>query len=271
MSVLGRRWPGLVMGGEWEDVLLEEICDDITVGHVGVMAGEYVDQGVPFLRSLNIRPFSLDMDDLKYISRDFHAKLRKSALKPGDVVIVRTGRPGACAVIPDWLLEANCSDLVVLRPGRRVRPEYIVYVVNTSARDHIFAHTVGAVQQHFNVGSARTIKIKLPSLHEQDRMLNLLLALDAKMALNRRLAATLDAMARALFRSWFVDFDPVFARAEGRPTGFSDNLASLFPDRGHKPKPSKFLILRVGAAIWRRRPFCQSFQKSLKRSEASWV
>lgn len=218
------------MSGEWDTVQLGDICDDITVGHVGLMADEYIEHGIPFLRSLNVKPFGLELGDIKYISRDFHARLKKSALKPGDVVIVRTGRPGACAVIPDWLEEANCSDLIVVRPCRRVRPNYVAYVVNTAAGQHISAHTVGAVQQHFNVSSARTIRIRLPSLSEQDKMLDILRSLDDKIELNRRMAETLEAMARALFRSWFVDFDPVHTRAQGRPTGLPDDLAALFPD-----------------------------------------
>jgi type I restriction enzyme, S subunit len=133
------------MTKNWENVTLDEVADDVTVGHVGQMADQYVNVGVPFLRSLNVEPFRINTKDLKHISRDFHSKLKKSALKPGDIVIVRTGKPGACAKIPNWLIEANCSDLVVVRPGPRVRSDYISYVVNSSATHHIDAHTVGAV------------------------------------------------------------------------------------------------------------------------------
>ena len=60
--------------------------------------------------------------------------------------------------------------------------------------------------------------------------MDLLGGLEDKIELNRRMAETLEAMARALFRSWFVDFDPVHARAERRATGLPDHLAALFPD-----------------------------------------
>ena len=89
---------------------------DLTVGHVGPMASEYVKIGIPFLRSLNIRPFRIDASDIKFISRKFHERLKKSALRPGDVVVVRTGEPGTAAVIPESLPEANCSDVVIVRP-----------------------------------------------------------------------------------------------------------------------------------------------------------
>ncbi|TKA97717.1 restriction endonuclease subunit S [Cereibacter changlensis] len=211
-------------------VYLEEVAS-LTVGHVGSMADEYVAAGVPFLRSLNVLPHLIDMKDVKYISRDFHKKLKKSALRPGDVVVVRTGKPGTCAVIPANLAEANCSDLVIARCGPELRPHFLSYWVNSIASDHVLSHTVGAVQQHFNVGAAKRMPILLPPLKEQDDVVAILGALDDKIELNRKAAATLEEMSRALYRSWFVDFDPVHARADGRPPAHMDSAtAALFPD-----------------------------------------
>ncbi|GAJ30794.1 hypothetical protein AA0498_1985 [Acidomonas methanolica] len=70
------------------------------------MASEYVDKGIPFLRSLNIEPLNIKCDGVKFITPSFHKRLQKSSLRPGDVVIVRTGKPGTCAAIPDWLEQA---------------------------------------------------------------------------------------------------------------------------------------------------------------------
>ena len=102
------------MAGEWRNVALEDVAADVTVGHVGPMASEYVERGIPFLRSQNVEPLRINDTDLKFITEDFHARLKKSALSPGDVVIVRTGKPGACAVVPATLSVANCSDLVIV-------------------------------------------------------------------------------------------------------------------------------------------------------------
>jgi type I restriction enzyme S subunit len=71
----------------------------------------------------------------------------------------------------------------------------------------------------------------LPPREDQDRVANLLSLLDEKIDLNRRMAATLEEMARALFKSWFVDFDPVRAKAEGRDSGLPAETAALFPDQ----------------------------------------
>lgn len=240
------------MESEWQAFLLEDLADDITVGHVGTMASEYVENGVPFLRSLNIQPHRVVIDDIRFITPDFHQRLRKSALRPGDVVIVRTGKPGTCAVIPDWLPDANCSDVVIVRCGPRLNNRFLSYFVNSVAAGHVAAHTVGAVQQHFNVGSARKIRIPLPSLREQLEVASTLGVLDEKISLLRETNATLEAIAQALFKSWFVDFDPVRAKAEGRdPEGVSPEVANLFPSEFKESElgaiPNGWLLTPLGS------------------------
>jgi type I restriction enzyme S subunit len=219
------------MASEWRDVALEDVADELTVGYVGPMASEYVDDGIPFLRSLNVDPLRINKNDLKFITPEFHNRIRKSRLTPGDVVIVRTGKPGACSVVPEWLADANCSDLVIVRCGPQLDNRFLAYYVNTVACDHVAAHLVGAVQQHFNVGSARTLRLNLPPLTEQNRIAEVLGSLDDKIELNRRMNATLEAMARALFQSWFVDFDPVRAKLDGKdPIGLDLETAALFSE-----------------------------------------
>lgn len=219
------------MASNWRKVALKDIADDITVGFVGPMASEYVPTGIPFLRSQNVLPHRISLQDIKFISEEFYQKIKKSALSPGDVVIVRTGKPGTAAVIPDTLLVSNCSDLVIVRPGNELNAKFLSYYMNGIGQHHVSAHLVGAVQQHFNVGSAKEMKIFLPSRMEQDQIVGILGALDDKIELNRRMNETLEAMAKALFKSWFVDFDPVRAKAEGRPPeGLPPEIATLFPD-----------------------------------------
>ena len=214
----------------WQEVKLGDIAEYVTVGYVGPMAHEYLPAGIPFLRSQDIKTYRIDFTDITYISEEFHERIKKSALQPGDVVIVRTGRPGTSAVIPETLPISNCSDLVVVRPGSNLDSRYLCYYINSIAQDHVSAYSVGAVQQHYNVGSAKELKLLLPPLSEQRSIVRVLGALDDKIELNRRMNHTLEEMARALFKSWFVDFDPVIAKAEGRiPFGLKAETASLFP------------------------------------------
>lgn len=215
---------------DWPMRQLSEVVDEVTVGHVGSMADQYVAEGIPFLRSLNVRPFGIDISDVKFIDQSFHDRLRKSALKPGDVVIVRTGKPGVCAVVPDDLPVANCSDLVIVRCGSRLLPHFLCYWVNAMASDHVAAHTVGAVQQHFNVASAKQLRLPVPPIDDQKAAMAPLRAIDKRISLLARTNATLEAIAQALFKSWFIDFDPVRAKAEGRePEGMDAATAALFP------------------------------------------
>lgn len=219
------------MSSEWPLKELELIADEVTVGYVGPMASEYVEDGVPFLRSLNVEPFRININEIKYVTPEFHRQIKKSALRPGDVAIVRTGKPGTCAVIPDWLPDANCSDLVIVRCGEEIRPRFLCYWVNSVAAHHISSHTVGAVQQHFNVGAAKKMKVAVPELCTQDAVIEVLGSIDDRITLLRETNATLEAIAQALFKSWFVDFDPVRAKAEGRqPEGMDAATAALFPD-----------------------------------------
>ncbi|HBO3841588.1 restriction endonuclease subunit S [Pseudomonas aeruginosa] len=219
------------MSSDWPLKELELIANEVTVGYVGPMASEYVENGVPFLRSLNVEPFRINATEIKYVTPEFHKQIKKSALRPGDVAIVRTGKPGTCAVIPDWLPDANCSDLVIVRCGEKIRPRFLCYWVNSVAAHHISSHTVGAVQQHFNVGAAKKMKVAVPDISTQDAVVEVLGSIDDRITLLRETNATLEAIAQALFKSWFVDFDPVRAKAEGRqPEGMDATTAALFPD-----------------------------------------
>jgi type I restriction enzyme, S subunit len=78
-------------GQHWSSTRLTDVCEEMTVGHVGPMADKYVAEGIPFLRSQNVEPFRLQLEDIKFIDAEFDRKLKKSRLRSGDVIIVRTG------------------------------------------------------------------------------------------------------------------------------------------------------------------------------------
>lgn len=152
----------------WPSVTLGEHCERITVGHVGPMASEYLTDGVPFLRGQNIKRGRIDLTDVQYVSEEFHARLSKSALRPGDVVSVRTGKPGTTAVVPDTLQRANCADLIVMTPGDATEPEFLAELLNLRLGDQEkLQHSVGAAQQHFNIGEARRVQFDLPPMSKQ--------------------------------------------------------------------------------------------------------
>lgn len=191
----------------WTTPRLGDICREITVGYVGPMADKYEPAGIPFLRSQNIHPFRLDLDDIKFIPPAFHLKLKKSALSPGDVAIVRTGYPGTACVIPATLTEANCADLVIVRPSQRLDPWFLAAIFNSSwGRGSVSGSLVGVAQQHFNVGAAKAMQIALPPIGEQRRIASILSAYDDLIENNTRRIAILEEMARRIYEEWFVRF-----------------------------------------------------------------
>ena len=192
---------------EWREVVLGDLCERVTVGHVGKMATQYVERGVPFLRSQNVRPFVINRTGMLFIGDDFNAKLRKSALTAGDVVVVRTGYPGTASVIPEDLDGSNCADLVVITPSDRLNPHVLAGLFNSVyGRQTVKSQLVGSAQQHFNVGSAKAMKVRLPDRVEQDRIAEILCSLNDLIENNRRRVEVLEKMARAIYREWFVKF-----------------------------------------------------------------
>lgn len=108
------------------------------------------------------------MENIVFIDEDFHANLSKSSLQAGDVAIVRTGYPGTAAVIPESLGIANCSDLVLVKPGPEVDAHFLAAFFNSSfGKGLVGGKVVGAAQKHFNVGAAKEVVLHLPPLAEQ--------------------------------------------------------------------------------------------------------
>jgi type I restriction enzyme, S subunit len=188
-------------------VKLKDVCRGITVGHVGPMAHSYVESGIPFLRSQNITPFAIDKTNLKFIDGKFHEKLKKSALHPGDVVVVRTGYPGTACVIPDEMLVANCADLVILRPSEEIDGDYLACMFNSVwGKRRVAGSLVGVAQQHFNIGAAKEMEVSLPPIQMQRRVSSILSTYNNLIKNNIRRIKILEQMAQMLYREWFVKF-----------------------------------------------------------------
>ncbi|MFJ3715166.1 restriction endonuclease subunit S [Streptomyces sp. NPDC090057] len=150
-------------------VPLKYMVEAVSVGIVITPAKWYVDAGgTPALRGLNVRPGAINSVDLVRISAEGHAEHVKSRLQAGDVVVVRTGQAGAAAVVPPEFDGANCIDLIIIRPGRKISPKYLEYVLNSEhARSQVSEHAVGSIQTHFNVGAMK--QIPLPDLSHDDQ------------------------------------------------------------------------------------------------------
>lgn len=181
-----------------------DACETVQVGIVVKPASYYVDDsGVPALRSTNIKRNEIDFSALVQLSSEGHEFNRKSSLRAGDVVTIRTGEPGKTAVIPDDAPSPlNCIDIIFSRPKQHLRPHFAAYFINSStARRQIFRMQGGLAQQHFNVGEMKKLKLPVPDLARQDRLIEVLDAAWQTVRSEEGQLATLQATKGALMPS----------------------------------------------------------------------
>jgi type I restriction enzyme, S subunit len=128
--------------------------------------------------------------------------------------------------------------MVLIRPKANVVDFRFLcrWLNSTIMAAHIHGYRDGTVAERLNLPTIRALPVLVPPLPDQRAIAHILGTLDDKIELNRRMNETLEAMARAFFKSWFVDFDPVRAKAEGRDLGLPKPLADLFPDSFEESK-----------------------------------
>lgn len=155
------------MVAEDGEVPLKRLVAEVTVGIVVTPSEWYAPEGVVALRGLNIRPGRIDAADVVHLTQEGHRLHRKSALRQGDVVVVRTGQAGAAAVVPSHLDGANCVDLLIVRQGE-MDSEFLTFVLNSDwTQKHVERNSVGSIQSHFNVGALRELPVPNSSLDRQ--------------------------------------------------------------------------------------------------------
>jgi len=230
------------MAREWPTLTVDEIKApserSIAIGPFGsrMKADAYVPAGVPVIRGTNISDTRALVGDFVFVSDQTADELYGCNVRAGDLVFPHRGAIGQVAIVPTDSFERYMlsSSLMKLSCDRQlVEPQFIFYFFRSSLGRYALlqhASTVGTPGIGQPLASLRSIRIPIPSLPEQRAIAHILGTLDDKIELNRRMNETLEAMARALFKSWFVDFDPVRAKAEGRDPGLPQPLADLFPD-----------------------------------------
>lgn len=170
MKDSGVIWLGEIPDG-WEFGKLKFFVPGVTVGIVVTPASYYVDDGVPCLRSLNVSSRRIDLTQVVYISEKSNALLAKSQIREGDIVVVRTGKTGGAAIVPRELHGANCIDLLIVRRSDRLLPEYLHLVLSADVtRQQVEAHSVGAIQAHYNTATLANLWIAAPAVAVQRRI-----------------------------------------------------------------------------------------------------
>ena len=191
--------------------------------------------GFPYITIPQLKDGRIAHHEARKISKeDFVEWTKKLLPKEHDVVVVRRCNSGENAVIPSGLQCAIGQNLVVLRSnGKYVYPPFLRWLVRGQEWwEEVRKYTnVGAVFDSLRCKDIPRFVLPIPPKNYQKQITVMLDALDDRIQLLHETNTTLEAMAQALFKSWFVDFDPVHAKAEGRaPDGMDAETAALFPD-----------------------------------------
>ncbi|MDR7555229.1 MAG: restriction endonuclease subunit S [Armatimonadota bacterium] len=269
------------MTGEWRTVRIEEVAERVAMGPFGssIKVETFVPDGVPVISGQHLNGFKVDDSvGFNYITLDHAERLKNANVQRGDVIFTHAGNIGQVAYVPP---DSKHERYVIsqrqfyMRPDTsKVLPEFVVAYFKTAEGQHkLLANTsqVGVPSIAQPVTYLRTIEIPLPPLPEQRAIAHILGTLDDKIELNRRMSETLEQMARALFKAWFVDFEPVRAKMEGRwrrgqsLPGLPAHLYDLFPERLVDSElgeiPEGWEVARLGDLIE------LAYGKSLKEQE----
>jgi len=247
------------MGAEhWVDSTLGAIADEEGYGLVdgpfgsNLPASDYVESGIPVIRgsNLSLGTCRFNDSDFVFVSPKTAKRLSRSLCYTGDIIFTKKGTLGQTGFVPlhphhcQFLLSSNQMKLTV--NPKLADPLFTYYYISSPwSREKIVRDAEMTGVPKTNVAYFRKFPIRLPPLIEQQAIACILGSLDDKIELNRRMNRTLEEMARAIFKSWFVDFDPVRAKAAVRQAhpkwsnekvsraacpNLKPEIATLFPD-----------------------------------------
>ena len=238
------------MSSEWKQVSIGELAGDqkgaMAVGPFGsrMKADMYVPSGVRVIRGNNLSGGREPEGHYVFVSEETADGLASCCLKPGDLVFPHRGNIGEVGITPDdgnrYMLS---SSLMKFSPNHsKVDSLYLMYFFkSTAGREALLMNSsqVGTPGIATPLKSLRGIQLFLPPLKNQKQIAGMLSKLDDQITLLSEMNQTLEAIAHSIFKSWFVDFDPVKAKAAGLvPVGIDEATAALFPDSFDGPTPS---------------------------------
>ena len=192
---------------------LADICNSIQTGPFGsqLHKSDYVEFGTPIVMPKDITNGKINDNNISRISKNDVAKLFKHKLVPGNIIYPRRGDISKCALITSkedgWVCGTGCIKVDINQ--QIANSTYVMYVLCQSETvNWIESNAVGTTMLNLNTSILSDLPIKLPSLNTQKKLANIVSSFDNKIALNRRINDNLEQQAQALFKSWFVDFEP---------------------------------------------------------------
>ena len=198
------------MVSDWNEDILSNIAEVIDSRHKTPV---YSDSGYPMVRVVDVNGGALNLENTKRVSDEVYEGFSRGRdPEVGDLVISRVGSYGVVSYVNSdekFCLGQNTAFIIP-----KINSRFLYYqLISPFVKWQIEQFVVGAVQKTISLKSIRQFQIKLPPEPEQKDIAHILGFLDDKIELNSQMNETLEAMAQALFKSWFVDFDPVIDNA----------------------------------------------------------
>jgi len=202
---------------EWKEYKVAEVIEEISMGPFGsnIKVDNFIDSGVPVLNGSNLQGFKLNEDSFNYVSQEKADSLGKANAHKGDVVITHRRTLGQIVYIPE---ESKYNQYVISQSQFRlklnqniIRPDFFVYFFHTRLGQHrilMNASQVGVPALARPTSTFKEVLVPVPSMDAQIKIMDILHSLDDKIEVNRRINENLEQQAQALFKSWFVDFEP---------------------------------------------------------------
>ena len=244
MPRYAKNWGHSAMASEWRLRTVEEIKgpepNALATGPFGsaISSKHFSSHGCPVIRGSNLsQNISLRLidDGLVFVSEAKAKDFRRSIARRGDLIFTCWGTIDQVGFIDE---RSQYSEYVISNKQMKFTPDasqasglFLYYLFSSPVmRSKILSLGIGSSVPGFNLGQFRKLPLSLPPLREQQEIARILGLLDDRIELTQRTNASLEAIAQAIFQSWFVGFDPVRAKAEGRePEGMDAATAALFP------------------------------------------
>lgn len=234
---------------EWKHYKMDELIEEISMGPFGsdVKKEFYVDNGVPILNGSNLQGFKIQEDSFGYLTKEKADSLKKCNAHRGDIIVTHRGTLGQIVYVP---VDSKYDRYVISQSQFRFRckadlvdVQYLVYYFHTREGQYKIlanASQVGVPALARATSTFRLIDIKLPPLDDQRRIASILSSLDRKIELNNKINADLEEMAQAIFKNWFVDFEPF------KGGKFVDSELGMIPEGWKVGRADDFYQINIG-------------------------
>jgi type I restriction enzyme S subunit len=247
------------MAAEWPQSTLEHETEILT--GFPFKSNEYALTGVKLLRGDNIAQGRIRWDDVKLWPVEKTAEVKRYQLEPYDVILAMD-RPWIEAglkygvIYPQDLPALLVQRVARLRAGPRLDQRFLRYLIGSRQfTDHVLAVQTGSAVPHISKGQIEEFRFPLPPLPAQRGIADLLGSLDDKIEVNRRTSKMLEEMARAIYKGWFIQFEPVKAKAagatefRGMPQDVFDRLPNQFTQSEFGPVPAGWRYMPIGSLV----------------------